>query len=586
MLKGSGTVRFQYISYIWPLLISASATVLLAVYAFIRHRYSKCAVSFILSMLIVTVWSVGNALEMSGIDLPTKLFWANIQYFAYCYSPPALLALSMRFTGYDKWLRNKKFWWLLVLPTIIIVLVWTDGIHGLMRYYVHLDYGGLFPVIAKSYGPAFYIHAAYEHVINITAIVMMVRAVINRKTLYRKQAVILLIGASLIVLPNLIYISGLSPVSGFDLTPIFFGPAGALMAWAIFRYKMFNLVPLARATVMEVMDTGVMVLDLQGRILDMNPAFEEIMGTSMKDASGKEAAEICRDIPIFAEVCAGKGAQHCEFTIKAINSFRIYEAVFSPLADNKGTMMGRLVMVYEITEKKKEQQRYLEQQRRLAAAHEKEQMARDLHDNLGQILGFINLQAQGVRQELVTAGVETVSDKLDRLVEVTQAAHEEIRAYIKSARSISPSDSDFLELLRNDIMRFGQRTDIPMELYTNLELAKINLAPQVQLHLLSIAKEALNNVQKHSGADHVKLSLSLEKGYLFLSIIDDGKGFVVSDENNTAGKAFGLSIMKERAMEIGAEITIESAPGKGCRVSLVLPVSKGGKNVREIIAGG
>lgn len=583
-------MRFQYIPYIWPLLISASATLSLGVYAFIRQRHSKCAVSFIVSMFIVTVWSGGNALEMSGVDLPTKLFWANIQYFAYCYSPVALLALCMRFTGYDRWLRNKKFLWLLLLPTIIIILVWTDGLHGLMRYNMRLDTSGAFPVIAKEYGPAFFVHALYEHVINIIALILLALAVIHRKTVYRKQAVILLIGASLIVFPNFFYITGLSPIDRFDLTPVFFGPAGALMAWAIFRYKMFDLVPLARATVIETMDTGVMVLDLQGRILDINPAFEKIMGTSAKEAAGREAENICGIIPEFAKVCADRNAAHTEFSVKTDDRIRVFEAVFSPLTDRRGTLrgtlIGRLAMVYEITEKKKEQQRYLEQQRRLAAAHEKERMARDLHDNLGQILGFINLQAQGIRQELVTTGIDTVSDKLDRLVEVTQAAHDEIRAYIKSARSISPSDSDFLESLRNDILHFEQRSGIPTELFTNIDLAEIDLAPQIQLHLLSIAKEALNNVQKHSGANHAKLFLTLEKEKLLLLIEDDGRGFTVSDKIDGAGKAFGLSIMKERAMEISAELTVESAPGKGCRVAFTLPVSQGGKNVHETHAGG
>lgn len=474
----------------------------------------------------------------------------------------------------------------MLLPTIIIILVWTDQFHGLMRNNIHLDISGKFPVIEKFYGPAFYVHAVYEHFINISALVLLVLSVIHRKTVYRKQAVILLIGASFIVFPNLFYITGLSPVDRFDLTPIFFGPAGVLMAWAIFRYKMFDLVPLARATVIESMDTGVMVLDLQGRVLDINPAFERIIGTSAKQVHGWKAQKICDIIPEFAKAFADSNAAQTEFSAKTDDEIRIYEAVFSPLADSKGTLLGKLVMVYEITDKKKEQQRYLEQQRRLAAAHEKERLARDLHDNLGQILGFINLQAQGIQKELVTVGVDTASDKLEKLVEVSQTAHDEIRAYIKSARSIAPCENDFLESLQNDILHFEERSDIPTELFTNLNLAQIDFAPEVQRHLLSIAKEALNNVQKHSGANHVKLSFLLDKEKILLLIEDDGRGFIVSDKIGGDGKAFGLSIMNERAMEIGAKLTIESAPEKGCRVSLTLPVSQGGKNVYETHAGG
>jgi PAS domain S-box-containing protein len=323
------------------------------------------------------------------------------------------------------------------------------------------------------------------------------------------------------------------------------------------------------------MDAGVMVLDLQGRILDINPAFEKITGTSAKQASAREAEEVCHDIPELAIACGDRNATHTEFSIQT-GGVKIYEALLSPLTDSKGSLMGGLAVVYEITEKKKAQQRYLEQQRKLAAACEKERMARDLHDNLGQVLGFINLQAQGIRQELVNAGNDTVNGKLDRLVEVTEAAHDEIRAYIKSARSISASDYDFLESLQNDILHFEERSGITTELNTNLDLADIDLQPQVQLHLLSIAKEALNNIQKHSCADHVKLTFLLGKDSLLLSIEDNGKGFAA--ENNKAGKTFGLSIMKERAAEIGAELTVESEPGKGTTFKVILPLTASGES--------
>lgn len=562
-------MRFQYIPYIWPLVISAAVTLILGIYAFDKQRHSKCAASFITSMLLVTIWSGGNALEMAGVDLATKLFWANIQYFAYCFSPLALFALCMRFTGYDRWLQKKVFWWLLALPVVVILLVWTDGYHGLMRYNIRLDSSGSFPIIAKEYGPAFYVHAVYEHLINIAALVTLIRAVIDRKTVYRKQAVILLVGASFIVIPNILYISGLSPIKGFDLTPIFFGPAGLLMAFAIFRYKMFDLVPLARATVIETMDAGVLVLDLQDRILDINPALEKITGISVKLANGHNAADAFRDMPEFTNACLDRSITHTEFQIAKQDNPKIYEAVLSPLSNSKGSLLGRLAMVYEITEKKKAQQHYLLQQRKLAASREKERMARDLHDNLGQILGFISLQAQGIQRELAVNGVELVDNRLNRLVDVTRTAHEQLRSYIKSARSVAVSDESRIASLRADILGFEDRSGIPTELETDFELA--DLSAHVQLHLLSIIKEALNNVQKHSGAAHAKLAVLCEDSRLYLSVEDDGKGFDPAHTNTN--ESFGLSIMKERASEIDADLHIESAPEKGCRVWLAMPGS-------------
>jgi PAS domain S-box-containing protein len=460
------------------------------------------------------------------------------------------------------------------LPTVVILLVWTDGYHGLMRYNIQLDSSGAFPVISKDYGPAFYVHALYEHLINIAALVMLIRAFIYRKTVYRKQVLILLIGASLIVIPNILYISGLSPLKGFDPTPIFFGPAGILMAFAIFRYKMFDLVPLARATVIETMDAGVLVLDLQNRILDINPALEKITGVSAKLANGRNAADAFGAIPGFSNACTNRTVTHTEFQITEPDSTKIYEAMLSPLTGNKGSLLGRLATVYEITEKKKAQQRYLMQQRRLAALREKEQLARDLHDNLGQILSFISLQAQGVQRELAVSGVDMVNDRLDRLVDVTQTAHEQLRSYIKSVRSVSVSDDNLIASLRSDILQFKERPGISTELQIDPGLA--DYGTHIQFHLLSIAKEALNNVHKHSGASHAKLTISCENSRLYLSVEDDGQGF--DPMHTKTDESFGLGIMQERAAEIGARLHIESAPEKGCRVWLTIHASGGKKH--------
>jgi len=100
--------------YICLLIASSLTSAFLGIFALLKRRSSKGAVSFILSMLAVTILSAGNTLEMVSSDFSTKLFWANIQYFAYCYSPVVLVALCMQFTGFDKWIQNRRILWLAV----------------------------------------------------------------------------------------------------------------------------------------------------------------------------------------------------------------------------------------------------------------------------------------------------------------------------------------------------------------------------------------------------------------------------------------------------------------------------------------
>ena len=267
----------------------------------------------------------------------------------------------------------------------------------------------------------------------------------------------MLLGVSLISDTKHLYVSGLSPIRRFDITPVFFGPAGLIIAWSIYRFRFFDLVPIARAKIFETMDAGVIVLDLQDRVLDSNPAFAKMIGFTASQISAKRVEEVCEKFPELQRACLDKAAVHAEFSI-GDEPPRYYEAFLSPLTDHKGMLLGRLAMIYEITEKKRVQQEFLKHQWKLAVIAERERMARDMHDNLGQMLGFINLQAQGIRKELANAGVENVSLKLSKLVDVTQSAHTEIRQYIREVRSSAILEKDFIAALKMVISNFQEQT--------------------------------------------------------------------------------------------------------------------------------
>jgi PAS domain S-box-containing protein len=568
-------MRYQYIPYIWPLMLSAFVPLSLGIYAYIRHRNAKGAKSFIASMLVVTVWSGANALEMSGSDLQTKLFWANMQYFAYCYSPVTLLALCMQFTGFERYVNAKNILRAAVLPTITILLVWTDGLHGLVRYNMHLEYGGSFPVIAKEYGPYFFVHSAYSHFLNITSLVLLIKTIFSENLIYIRQALSLFIGVSMIVVPNIMYILGLGPAERFDITPVFFGPAGLIIALGIFRFRMFDLVPLARATVIETMNTGVLVLDAQNRVLDINPAFEKILGLSASRTFGRRLPEVCGRVPELLAICDDWDINHMEFSAITGGVHGVFEAFISPLTGSGGIPIGRVVLAYEITEIKQTRQELLEQQRRLAAAEERERMARDMHDNLGQELGFVNLQAQAIRKELLDKGVNSISDKLDRLVNVTQSAHSDIRKYIKDLKDLrngASVEGNFIDELKKDISQFEKQSGVNAELYIPDGFTGRELEPDIRTNVLGIVKEALNNARKHAETSNVTVSFLLARDELRVVVKDDGKGFNARENENGAENTYGLRIMRERASEIGARLNIESSEGMGSRIELRIPV--------------
>ena len=459
----------------------------LGVYALIRRRGTRGAGSFIVSMLIVSLWSAGNALEMSSIDINTKLFWANMQYIAYCYSPVALLVLCMQFTGYDRWMGGKKTLALLVIPTVILMLVWTDSFHGLIRYDIHMDYSGTFPVIVKKYGPGFFVHALYSHAINILAWLMVARTSISRKALYRKQAAALHLGMSLIIIPNIMYITGLGPVGRFDITPAFFGPAGLIIAWGIFRFGMLDVIPVARATVIETMDAGVMVLDERNRVLDTNPAFEKTIGLNASAVLGRPVEQVCGKIPEIIHACADKSISHSEFTVGVEEVPRTFEMLLSPLNDNSGALIGRLLL-YMISPRERSHCRSICISRLLVAKEERVR-AKDIHDNLGQVLGFI-AQAQGIRQELklrfklYPTGLQ--------LAKAAQGAHDELRNSSKMP-GFSATDIDLLQ--SSVYKRFPGTKWNKGPTQHSQGIPGESLIPDIRSNALNIVREALNNIR-------------------------------------------------------------------------------------------
>ena len=572
-------MKYQLVPNIWPLIASSFVTLLLGTYAFIRRRNAKGVYSFILSMLVLTIWSVTNALEMCGTDLNTKLFWANMQYLSYCSSPVALFTLCAEFSGYDRHDIRKKYIWLAILPTVILLLVWTNTYHGLIRYDVHMDYSSMFPVIAKKYGPAFYVHAIYSYALNFSSLVMLIRVVFFRQTVFRKQALSLLFALSLIIVPNVIYVLGVLPSYRFDITPVFFAPAGLIAALGIFRYKLFDAVPIAWAAVVRNMDYGVLVLDMQNRILDVNPAFEKIMDCKAKEIIAKYAEDVCVEVPVFAAACADKSVARIEFSVDDKDMTRVYDASFSFIFDRKGETIGRIAIVNDITEKIHQQQELLEQQRKLAAADEQQRMARDLHDNLGQVMGFINMQAQGIRQELRNEGIDMVSNRIERLVDVTQSAHSELREYIRSIRNDSSAGIDLVLAINMSVNHFKERTGLSVKLDVSGAAESNDIKPNVRINILNIVKEALNNITKHAKATNVKIVLRFSPENIYVLIEDDGVGFNSMTSRSMDNTRFGLDIMKERAEKIGGVLSIDSAPGVGTRIILQIPP---GIRVREM----
>ncbi len=223
----------------------------------------------------------------------------------------------------------------------------------------------------------------------------------------------------------------------------------------------------------------------------------------------------------------------------------------------------------EIREREATRETLMLQQRSLAAAEEREQISRDLHDGLGQLLGYINVQAQTIKVLLEKNEFETAQNNLNLLIESAQQTHTELRQHILGMRSQQENRLNFHESLQNYLSAFSKTWS--METTLDLPENWPSLAENVEDQLLHIVREALANIRKHAQASQVNISARLEPGAMVLTIADNGIGFNLLQNPGEQQNHYGLNIMRERAEQFGGLLEISSSPGNGTQVVLQVP---------------
>ncbi|MBI5295733.1 MAG: response regulator [Chloroflexi bacterium] len=224
----------------------------------------------------------------------------------------------------------------------------------------------------------------------------------------------------------------------------------------------------------------------------------------------------------------------------------------------------------EVDEREVAESRVVQQARDLAAAEEREKMGRDLHDGFGQVIGFVNVQAQAAQTLLEKNQVGAAQENLERIVQAAQEAHIELRHAIFGLRDSARPQRSFYGVLRESLRAFNQAWGIET-VFSPAQSTLPMLPEAVEDQLLHIIQEALVNIRKHAEARRVEVLITTSSDEIVFIVSDDGRGFDPQDAPGAAQKHFGLGIMRERAEQIGGRLELRSVVGQGSRVLVHIP---------------
>jgi len=191
---------------------------------------------------------------------------------------------------------------------------------------------------------------------------------------------------------------------------------------------------------------------------------------------------------------------------------------------------------------------------------ERQRVARELHDEVGQTLTGVMLQVEGLAARIP----DELREDLDELRETARSGAEDVRRIVRSLRPEALEDLGLPSALAALATAFHDQTGVPVE--RRLE-AGLPLSEEQELVFYRVAQEAITNVARHACALRVEIELRLGEAGVVLMVRDDGIGLT----RPTNGPSHGIRGMRERAMLIGAQLTIDRPPHGGTEVRLVLP---------------
>jgi len=554
---------YEYTPWIWPLVASAVFNAALAAYLW-RRRQTPGAFPLALAMVVMSLWMVTVAAEITASEVAAKAAWFLVRDALVLPGVTLSLWFALQYAGLDRWLTRPVAAVLAaVLAGMVIVLTPLYLVADGRLLWSRLWWDGSVQGELAPLGAAFGI---YGFVISLLATAVLLLLFV-RSPAHRVPVALIVIGQIGIRVAYPLATLNITNLPNLATMVFALDFASLMYVVALFRFRLFDLVPVAREAILERMPDAMLVLDAHDRIADCNAAAARLLGLRRGRAPDQPVATALAAFPdLVRRITEGPAENPGDVAYETATGVRTCEVSITPLTDWQAAPIGRLVLLHDMTDLHRVEAQLLDQERELAAVQERERVARELHDGLAQELWLAKLKT-GRLAAVCDPGSETW-ELAGEVATAVDAALVEARQAIAAMRLSGEGHGSLRELLARSLDDFEDQFGLRVEFDCADDLPA--LSPRAEAEALRVAQEALANVRRHADATVVRVRAGTDDGWLVLVVADNGRGF---DPDGVGDAAYGLASMRERAALIGGELEIESAPREGTRVRLGVPIA-------------
>jgi len=616
-------LNLELTPYSIPLAVTALISAWLAVLVW-RRRPGPGVVPLAALFYGVVLWTIFYNFEISVDVVSVKRFLAGLQYIAITLIPISWLAFVLEYTGREKWLTRRYFLPLLIEPAIIILLALTNNHHQLLYTDVTLQPEGSYTMLITHKGVAFWVHWVYSYLVLASATILLLNSLWRSPQAYRGQMTTMLLGTFAPWGANLLYVTGLNPLPLFDFTPVAFSLGGLAFAYSMIRYRLMDIVPVARDVVIESMSDAMLLLDTRGRIVDANPTALLILRSQYDPLAGKNTIvgkPVRTVLPQYHDLL-DKYANVEEATeVISVGDVsakqRHYDMRMSPLHNRSGNLVGRVIMLRDITALEQANERIRAQNLDLTEANEALRqaqreateanrlkseflatMSHELRTPLNAIIGFSDLMLEGVSGKLTEKQDDYVNRILNNSERLLTMINELLDvSKIEAGRLeivMSPfAPAELVEHVKSRLHGLAEKKDLTLRTHVSETLPPTVMADEQRVE--QILTNLIGNAIRFTETGGIDVRIDCQDDdWWTIEVADTGIGIpshaleYIFDEfrqvdgttqRQHGGTGLGLAVVKRLTLLMNGKINVDSEVGKGSTFTVHLPLQQPDTNL-------
>ncbi|MGO4110526.1 histidine kinase N-terminal 7TM domain-containing protein [Paenibacillus sp. YAF4_2] len=344
-------------SAVLTLMVTAGViNIIMGIYVMSNRSKQLMGKTFITMCFLSAIYIFGSALELSSGTLTEVKFWITVEYFGMPFLPPVSLMLIMHFLGMERFLKWRLRFIMYLMPFITLVLVITNDLHHFYYRSIELHIEPDLHKVDLNVGPWYIIQGGYTFGCMIGGVVLLLLYWNRMRSSYRLQHIIMTVGLLLPLLGDFLYLGNLTP-GGIDPIPVIMTITAALYMWGLVSKGLLNVAPVARDTLFESMSDGVLVLDMNNRLVDYNPAAASVLPELTTSSLGTAIEPILAlhtDVNLLALHAGGEEETpriHDEIKWTARNQSYYYQIRSSFVRNKGGQETSKLIVMIDMTER-------------------------------------------------------------------------------------------------------------------------------------------------------------------------------------------------------------------------------------------